>query len=307
MLGELAGSTSSGRSTTSSSGCSSRRPSRSRSATRCRATAGSARSSTRRPSTATSRRSSEARRDGTVFTGGEHLTDGDLARGFYVEPTVVGDLPADHRLFRDELFAPFTAVVGGRLARRGAARSPTTRMYGLTAGVYSEDPDEVRSFLDASGRRPVRQPASGRDDRRVAGRAAVRRLEGLGLDGQGRAVDVLRRASSCASRATRSSTEPQRRDREVRLRDDLHGRSDDVIEPLGMTAVTATSALRPSGTSRSSQRQASPRTTASTAGAGRRHARRGAGPAIVFQPGARRRAAERERPRRSGGQRDRPP
>ena len=36
----------------------------------------------------------EARRDGTVFTGGERLTDGDLARGFYVEPTVVG-LPAE--------------------------------------------------------------------------------------------------------------------------------------------------------------------------------------------------------------------
>ena len=52
----------------------------------------------------------EARRDGTVFTGGEHLSDGDLARGFYVEPTVVGGLPAAHRLFRDELFAPFTAV-----------------------------------------------------------------------------------------------------------------------------------------------------------------------------------------------------
>ena len=36
----------------------------------------------------------EARAEGTVFTGGENLTDGDLARGFYVEPTVVGNLPA---------------------------------------------------------------------------------------------------------------------------------------------------------------------------------------------------------------------
>ncbi len=52
----------------------------------------------------------EARRDGTVFTGGENLTDGDFARGFYVEPTVVGNLPTSHRLFRDELFAPLTAV-----------------------------------------------------------------------------------------------------------------------------------------------------------------------------------------------------
>ena len=54
----------------------------------------------------------EGRGDGTVFTGGEHLTDGDLARGFYVEPTVVG-LPPQHRLFQDELFAPFTAARPG--------------------------------------------------------------------------------------------------------------------------------------------------------------------------------------------------
>src|SRR5687768_4863257 len=43
----------------------------------------------------------EARRDGTVYTGGEHLSDGDLGRGFYVEPTVVGGLGAAHRLFKD--------------------------------------------------------------------------------------------------------------------------------------------------------------------------------------------------------------
>ena len=45
-----------------------------------------------------------------MFTGGEHLTDGPLARGFYVEPTVVGSSRPTHRLFQDELFAPFTAV-----------------------------------------------------------------------------------------------------------------------------------------------------------------------------------------------------
>ena len=89
----------------------------------------------------------EARRDGTVFTGGEHLADGDLARGFYVEPTVVGGLPSDHRLFRDELFAPFTAVARGRLARRGA-RLANDSVYGLTAGIYSEDQAEVQTFLD---------------------------------------------------------------------------------------------------------------------------------------------------------------
>jgi len=88
----------------------------------------------------------EARRDGTVFTGGERLTDGELGRGFFVEPTVVG-LPASHRLFQDELFAPFTAVAAvDSLAEALALANDNT--YGLTAGVYSEDPAEVQRFLD---------------------------------------------------------------------------------------------------------------------------------------------------------------
>ena len=88
----------------------------------------------------------EARRDGTVFTGGEHLTDVALARGYYVEPTVVG-LPSSHRLFQDELFAPFTAVAAVDSLDE-AIRLSNDNLYGLTAGVYSEDPAEVQRFLD---------------------------------------------------------------------------------------------------------------------------------------------------------------
>src|SRR5215203_4897981 len=89
----------------------------------------------------------EARRDGTVYTGGEHLTDGELARGFYVEPTVVGNLPTSHRLFRDELFAPFTAVAAVDSMDEAVALA-NDNVLGLTAGVYSEDPAEVHRFLD---------------------------------------------------------------------------------------------------------------------------------------------------------------
>jgi 1-pyrroline-5-carboxylate dehydrogenase len=89
----------------------------------------------------------EARRDGRVFVGGERLTDRGMDRGFYVEPTVVGQLPADHRLFRDELFAPFTAVHAVDSLDEGI-RLANESVYGLTAGVYSEDPGEVQRFLD---------------------------------------------------------------------------------------------------------------------------------------------------------------
>jgi 1-pyrroline-5-carboxylate dehydrogenase len=90
---------------------------------------------------------SEARRDGRVFIGGERLTDGDLARGHYVEPTIVGGLPASHRLFRDELFAPLTAVAPVDSVDE-AIDLANDSDYGLTAGFYSEDPAEVQRFLD---------------------------------------------------------------------------------------------------------------------------------------------------------------
>jgi 1-pyrroline-5-carboxylate dehydrogenase len=89
----------------------------------------------------------EARRDGTVFVGGERLADKGMERGFYVEPTVVGNLPTSHRLFRDELFAPFTAVAAVDSIDEAIGLANDS-VYGLTAGVYSEDPAEVQQFLD---------------------------------------------------------------------------------------------------------------------------------------------------------------
>ena len=92
---------------------------------------------------------SDARRDGRVFVGGERLSDKGMDRGYYVEPTVVGGLPADHRLFKDELFAPLTAVHAVDSFDE-AIKLANETVYGLTAGVYSEDQGEVKKFLDTS-------------------------------------------------------------------------------------------------------------------------------------------------------------
>jgi 1-pyrroline-5-carboxylate dehydrogenase len=89
----------------------------------------------------------EARRDGRVLTGGERITGGSLDRGFYVEPTVVGHLPAEHRLFQDELFVPFTAVHAVDSLDE-AMRLANDSFYGLTAGVYTGRPEEIERFLD---------------------------------------------------------------------------------------------------------------------------------------------------------------
>jgi len=90
----------------------------------------------------------EAAKEGRVLAGGELLGgSGDLPEGNYVAPTVVADLPADHRLFKDELFVPLVAVAGVDSLDQGFELANDTE-YGLTAGFYSADDDETQRFLD---------------------------------------------------------------------------------------------------------------------------------------------------------------
>ncbi|HZD00477.1 MAG TPA: aldehyde dehydrogenase family protein [Actinomycetes bacterium] len=90
----------------------------------------------------------EAAKEGRVLVGGELLSGtSDLPEGNYVAPTVVADLPVQHRLFGDELFVPFVVVAGVDSLEQGLALANDTD-YGLTAGFYSADEDEIQRFLD---------------------------------------------------------------------------------------------------------------------------------------------------------------
>lgn len=89
----------------------------------------------------------DARRDGTIAHGGTRLSGGIFDNGAYVEPTIVTDLPADHRLHKDELFLPFLTVQ--RFDRLEDAITDGNAIdYGLTAGVYATDKAELDLFLD---------------------------------------------------------------------------------------------------------------------------------------------------------------
>lgn len=90
----------------------------------------------------------EARRDGgRIVVGGRRLTAGPYAHGHFVEPTVIEGLPSSHRLLIDELFVPITAVVGIASLDEGLSLANDT-VYGLTAGIFTENEAEVAEFFE---------------------------------------------------------------------------------------------------------------------------------------------------------------
>ncbi len=91
--------------------------------------------------------SAEAKKNGTVITGGERLTDGELARGNYVAPTVV-EVPLDSWIWKKELFVPFVSVAPYDDLGE-AIRMANDTEYGLTAGFYSEDRSEIDRWLNS--------------------------------------------------------------------------------------------------------------------------------------------------------------
>lgn len=88
----------------------------------------------------------EARKRGTIIVGGERITDGELARGNFVMPTIA-EVPEDSWIWKKELFVPFVAVAPFDELDEAIEKANDTE-YGLTAGFFSEDPAEVDEWLD---------------------------------------------------------------------------------------------------------------------------------------------------------------
>lgn len=83
--------------------------------------------------------------DAQILAGGETLTSGEMAHGFFCAPTVA-EAPLDHPLWRHEMFVPIVMVA--RVPdKESAMRLANDTTLGLTAGFYG-DPAETRWFFD---------------------------------------------------------------------------------------------------------------------------------------------------------------
>ncbi len=91
--------------------------------------------------------SASAKKDGKIVLGGSVLTDSEHKDGNFVEPTIVTNLPKDHDLIRNELFLPFLCVEQFDNFN-DAIKEANKSNYGLTAGIFSQDKNEIDSFFE---------------------------------------------------------------------------------------------------------------------------------------------------------------
>ncbi|GAB4277913.1 MAG: hypothetical protein Kow0080_29180 [Candidatus Promineifilaceae bacterium] len=85
----------------------------------------------------------DLREHGDIVYGGE-IVEGN---GYYVAPTIVDNLPEDHPLWKQEMFLPIVTVAGFEKLDDAMAKANDVE-YGLTAGFFSEDDEEIEWFLN---------------------------------------------------------------------------------------------------------------------------------------------------------------
>ena len=83
----------------------------------------------------------------TLVTGGRQLTDGPLAHGHFVEPTVFDHVKPDMRIAQEEIFGPVVSVV--RVKDFDAAMDAANdTKFGLSSSIFTTDASTVFRFAD---------------------------------------------------------------------------------------------------------------------------------------------------------------
>jgi len=73
-----------------------------------------------------------------LLCGGKRLTDGDYAKGYFVEPTIFVDCTTKMRIVQEEIFGPVLAVLPFE-DETDAIRLANDSVFGLAGGVFTSD------------------------------------------------------------------------------------------------------------------------------------------------------------------------
>jgi aldehyde dehydrogenase (NAD+) len=78
--------------------------------------------------------------------GGHRLTEGTLARGYFVEPTVFADVAEDHTIAREEIFGPVLAILRAR-DFEDAMRIANNIPFGLSSSIQTTSLSKTFDYI----------------------------------------------------------------------------------------------------------------------------------------------------------------
>ncbi len=97
-----------------------------------------------------------------LLCGGRRLTDGDLGRGYFVEPTIFDHVPSESRLGQEEIFGPVLALLPAENFD-DALRLANAVKFGLSASVQTRDAGKIFRYINEieAGLITVNLPSAG--------------------------------------------------------------------------------------------------------------------------------------------------
>jgi len=83
-----------------------------------------------------------------LVTGGKRATSGDLAKGYFFEPTIFADVTKDMRLFKEEIFGPVLSVIKADSFEHSIELANSVD-FGLSSSIYTRNVnDAFRAIRD---------------------------------------------------------------------------------------------------------------------------------------------------------------
>jgi betaine-aldehyde dehydrogenase len=80
----------------------------------------------------------QGKHDAELLTGGRRATEGELDKGYFIEPTIFDRVPIEASIAQDEIFGPVLAVQTFK-DEEDAARVANSTVYGLAGAVWTND------------------------------------------------------------------------------------------------------------------------------------------------------------------------